>query len=175
MTRAIPLTAHATWWPSTLFQTTTLELRRADERLLVDPGVSLWEIEEVVAAPGGGRVAEILLTHADWDHVTGIPALPDARVWASQPAAERITSGSAATAVARETAEFYIEYADLARLRVDQVVDTPAELSMGDWPVVCTAGHGGCASTRWSIPRQSSRWATGRWSAPPGTGIPATG
>jgi hypothetical protein len=45
MPRAVPLTGTATWWPSTLYQTTTLELRRAGERLLIDPGVSPWEIE----------------------------------------------------------------------------------------------------------------------------------
>ncbi len=141
MTRAIPLTSGANWWPSTLFQTTTLELRRDGHRLLVDPGVSTWEIEDVVAS-NADPVSEILLTHADWDHVTGIPALPDARVWASRTAAERISSGDARASVEKETAEFYIDYADLDRLRVDQVVDTPAELTMGVWTVSCVAGNG---------------------------------
>ena len=55
MPRAIPLTGTATWWPSTLYQTTTLELRRAGERLLIDPGVSPWEIAEVLAGDGDAR------------------------------------------------------------------------------------------------------------------------
>ena len=141
MTRSMPLTENATWWPSTLFQTTTLELRRDSQRLLVDPGISLWEIEEIVAG-AGGPVSEVLLTHADWDHVMGVGVLPEARITGSKGTAERIESGQARTSIESQAPEFYIEYAQLDRLRVDQVVDPPAEVSLGAWSVVCRPGKG---------------------------------
>src|SRR4051794_9577151 len=124
MTRSTPLTDSAMWWRSTLYQTTTLELRRDGERLLVDPGISMWEIDEIVGAHPE-PVGEVLLTHADWDHVTGVGVLPDARVTASRGTLERIESGDAAESVVREGAEFYIEVDALDGLRVDQVLDLP--------------------------------------------------
>ena len=141
MPRAIPLTGTATWWPSTLYQTTTLELRRAGERLLVDPGISPWEIEEVVGA-SAMPVTQVLVTHSDWDHVMALGVLPDAHVTASSAAAERIRSGVAREEIERETAEFLIGYRSLERLHVDQEVDPPAEVRMGPWLGVCRAGPG---------------------------------
>lgn len=141
MPRAVPLTGTATWWPSTLYQTTTLELRRAGERLLVDPGISPWEIEEVVAA-STMPVAQVLVTHADWDHVMALGALPDAQVTASRAAAERIRSGAARESIERETAEFLIPYRSVERLHVEQPVDPPAEVRMGSWRGVCRAAPG---------------------------------
>ena len=77
MPRAVPLTPTATWWPSTLYQTTTLELRRGADRLLVDPGISPWEIDEVVSSTAD-PVTQVLVTHADWDHVMALGVLADA-------------------------------------------------------------------------------------------------
>jgi len=141
MPRAIPLTGTATWWPSTLYQTTTLELRRAGERLLVDPGISPWEIEEVVGA-SAMPVTQVLVTHSDWDHVMALGLLPDVHVTASSAAAERVRSGVARQEIERETAEFLISYRSLERLHVDQEVDPPAEVRMGPWLGVCRAGPG---------------------------------
>ncbi len=141
MTRSMPLTENATWWPSTLFQTTTLELRRNGKRLLVDPGISLWEIDEVVAARGG-PVTEVLTTHADWDHVMAIGLLPEATITASRAAQERITSGEARESVEKEAAEFNIDHSGMELLRVDRVIDAPAELTMGEWPAVFRPGPG---------------------------------
>jgi glyoxylase-like metal-dependent hydrolase (beta-lactamase superfamily II) len=141
MPRAIPLTGTATWWPSTLYQTTTLELRRAGERLLVDPGISPWEIEEVVGA-SAMPVTQVLVTHSDWDHVMALGLLSDVHVTASSGAAERIRSGVARQEIERETAEFLITHRSIDRLHVDQVVDPPAEVRMGPWLGVCRAGPG---------------------------------
>jgi hydroxyacylglutathione hydrolase len=141
MPRAVPLTGTATWWPSTLYQTTTLELRRAGERLLVDPGISPWEVEEVVSA-STMPVTQVLVTHADWDHVMGLGMLPDAQVTASRASAERIRSGAARAEIAREAAEFLIPLRSLERLHVEQEVDAPAEVRMGSWRGVCRGAPG---------------------------------
>ncbi|HVI38153.1 MAG TPA: MBL fold metallo-hydrolase, partial [Gaiellales bacterium] len=70
MSRALDLTPTARWWPSVLWQTTTLTLDGDGDgaRLLVDPGIATWETREA-AADGA---THILITHADWDHVMGI-------------------------------------------------------------------------------------------------------
>jgi glyoxylase-like metal-dependent hydrolase (beta-lactamase superfamily II) len=141
MPRALPLTGTATWWPSTLFQTTTLELRRAGERLLVDPGISPWEIEEVVAA-SSMPVTQVLVTHADWDHVMALGVLPDVHVTCSRAAAERIRSGSARAEIEQEAAEVLLPYRAIDRLHVEQEVDPPADVRLGPWLGVCRGGAG---------------------------------
>lgn len=141
MPRATPLTGHAIWWPSTLYQTTTLELRRDGQRLLIDPGISPWEIDEVVSAHSD-PVGRILITHADWDHVLGIPALPSARVIASTGAAARVTSGAVRSDVQKEAREAYVTYGDLDLLRIDHAVEPPSEADLGPWHAVFRAGRG---------------------------------
>ena len=141
MPRAIPLTGTATWWPSTLYQTTTLELRRAGERLLIDPGISPWEVEEVVAA-SAMPVTQVLVTHADWDHVMGLGLLPDAQVTASRLAAERIRSGAARAEMELEAAELLVPHRALEKLHVEQEVHPPADVRMGPWRGVCRPAPG---------------------------------
>jgi len=139
--RAVPLTPTATWWPSTLYQTTTLELRRGNDRLLVDPGISPWEIDEVVSA-SDDAVTQILITHADWDHVMALGVLPDAQVTASTGAAERIRSGEARASIEKESVEAYVPFVALDGLHCEQEVEPPADVTLGPWSAVCRAGRG---------------------------------
>jgi glyoxylase-like metal-dependent hydrolase (beta-lactamase superfamily II) len=141
MPRATPLTEHAIWWPSTLYQTTTLELRRDGKRMLIDPGISPWEIEEVVESHAD-PVGHVLLTHADWDHILGVPHLPDATVVASTGAAVRIESGDARSGAESSAREAYVTHGDLGALRVDQPVDAPCEMDIGPWHVLFRSGNG---------------------------------
>jgi glyoxylase-like metal-dependent hydrolase (beta-lactamase superfamily II) len=141
MARALALNEHAVWWPSTLYQTTTLDLRGAGTRVLVDPGISPWEIEEVVAGHAD-PVGDVLVTHADWDHVMALPALPDARVTASAAAAERIDSGEAQRSVEEQTREVGVSYGPLELLRVDDPVEAPAERTIGGWQMIFRPGPG---------------------------------
>ena len=141
MPRAIPLTGTASWWPSTLYQTTTLELRRAGERLLIDPGISPWEIEELVTA-STMPVTQVLITHADWDHVMALGILSDVHVTASSAAAERIRSGRARMEIEREAGQLLVPYRSLERLHVDQTVDPPADVRLGSWRAVCRPALG---------------------------------
>jgi hydroxyacylglutathione hydrolase len=139
--RAVPLTPTATWWPSTLYQTTTLELRRGGERLLVDPGISPWEIDEVVSATAD-PVTQVLVTHADWDHVMALGVLSDANVTASARAAERIRSGEARASIEKESVEAYVPAVALDALHCEQEVDPPGDVALGPWSAVCRAGRG---------------------------------
>jgi glyoxylase-like metal-dependent hydrolase (beta-lactamase superfamily II) len=54
----------------------------AHSGLLVDPGVLPAEVDALAAfmERRGGRARRILLTHSDWDHVSGASRFPDAHV-----------------------------------------------------------------------------------------------
>lgn len=120
-----------------LWQTTTLELHRDGERLLIDPGIAPWEVEEAA----GDGVGHVLLTHGDWDHVMGVGLLPDAQVVSSEQTARRIASGEAEQSVRKESAVFCLQLEGLERLRVDRTV-APGELTIGRWQAVVHAAPG---------------------------------
>ena len=138
--RPLELSPTLRWWPSTLWQTTTLEVERDGARLMVDPGIAPWEVRSAAA---GRAVDHVLITHADWDHVLGIPLLPEATVHAGQAAAERISSGEAWESVVRQSAPFCIPLDGLAPLRVDDVLVPPCDTTFGPWTasIVATPGH----------------------------------
>jgi len=139
VSRALELTKTATWWPSVLWQTTTLTVARGDERLLVDPGIAPWEVRE--AAEDGAT--QVLITHADWDHVMGIGLLPDATVHATSTAAERIRSGEALADVERFSRQFAVPLEGLDGLRVEELlVPAPDTASIGPWQAVCHLAPG---------------------------------
>jgi len=138
MSRAVQLSPTATWWPSVLWRTTTLEVVRDGERLLVDPGIAPWEVRE--AASGG--VAQILLTHADWDHVMGIGLLPGACVHGSRGAAERIRSGEARNSVETESRPYALPLEGLDGIRVDELLPESGETTIGSFAATCHPAPG---------------------------------
>jgi hydroxyacylglutathione hydrolase len=153
MPRARSISPSVTWWPSVLWQTTTLEVVRDGERLLVDPGIAPWEVEE--AARDGA--AHVLITHADWDHVMGIGLLPDATVWAGAAAAQRIRSGEAKASVESQAAVYGVPLEGLERLRVDHLLPAEGErFQLGPWSAEChsTTGHTPDGVTTW-LPDES--------------------
>jgi glyoxylase-like metal-dependent hydrolase (beta-lactamase superfamily II) len=66
----------------------------------------------------------LLVTHADYDHVCGIPYFPDAEVAAGAGTAAKVRDGSAAAGLASGGAEWGVEWP--SELRVDR------ELAAGD-------------------------------------------
>jgi len=107
---------------ASLWQTNALHARSGDEVLLVDPCLEPAEIEAqaALARSANGRV-HVLITHADYDHVCGIGALPEATVVAGSATAARIESGDAAAALKAAGREW--GYAWSTNLRVDQIVE----------------------------------------------------
>jgi len=57
------------------------------------------------------RLRAILLTHAHWDHVSGIPDLPGTPVWLTAPEKASSNDGGFVTALARNLGDVnYVEY-----------------------------------------------------------------
>jgi glyoxylase-like metal-dependent hydrolase (beta-lactamase superfamily II) len=80
---------------SALWETTSLLLVGGRETVLIDPGISTDEVERLAtrAAELDSRITHVLATHADWDHVCGIAAFPDAEATMAERTAERVASG----------------------------------------------------------------------------------
>src|SRR5690242_17085082 len=77
---------------SPLWETNSVLSVAGGEVLLCDPAFFVAEIERIrdhTAQLGGGR-ARIVITHADFDHVCGIPWFPDAEVLAGGETATKI-------------------------------------------------------------------------------------
>jgi hydroxyacylglutathione hydrolase len=98
---------HVERFESALWQTTSLLLVSQGEAVVVDPCISSDEVQLIAARADelGARVTHVLVTHADWDHICGIAAFPDALAAMSPGAAGRIRSGAAAPRLASAAAE----------------------------------------------------------------------
>ena len=80
---------------SSLWQTSSLLLVADAEAVVIDPCISTDEVARIAgrAATLGARVTHVLVTHADWDHVCGIAAFPDAVATMGSRTAEIVAGG----------------------------------------------------------------------------------
>lgn len=127
-------------------------LRADGEAVVVDPGVGADEVAALRdrASRGGARVTAVLATHADWDHVAGIAAFPEAVACMAPAAAERVRDGAARELdEAAERHGFTVE----GPPRVDRVLSADDPERVGPFTVraVPLPGHTSC-STAFEIP-----------------------
>ena len=96
---------------SALWQTASLLLVADGEAVAVDPCISSAEVALIAerARALGARVTHVLATHADWDHVCGIAAFPDAVAAMGEPTAELVASGAAGARVVERAAKYGID------------------------------------------------------------------
>jgi glyoxylase-like metal-dependent hydrolase (beta-lactamase superfamily II) len=127
---------------SALWRTSSLLLASGGEAVLVDPGVSSEEVDRIAARAVelGVRVTHVLATHADWDHVCGFAAFPDAVAVASEATAARIAERPAGTPVADRAAALALEIA--GEPRVDRTFEPGATLDLGPFRVETMALRG---------------------------------
>lgn len=79
---------------SRAWQTTCTFVRSDDEAFVIDSPVYPDELEALsaIADQAGFPVSGLLTTHADWDHLLGRLAFPDASLGAGESTAERLSS-----------------------------------------------------------------------------------
>jgi glyoxylase-like metal-dependent hydrolase (beta-lactamase superfamily II) len=118
-----------TRFESALWQTSSLLLSREDRAVLVDPAVSAIEVAGIAARTRelGVGVTHVLVTHADWDHVCGIAAFPDAAATMSEATATRLLSRAGETAERAAASGVEIP----GEPRVDQTFSAGAALQAG--------------------------------------------
>ena len=128
---------------SGLWETASLLLCANGEAVLVDPGVSADEVEHIAARADelGVRVTEVLVTHADWDHLCGIAAFPAAAATMSESTAARLLSRTAEAPMAERAAASGIEIA--GEPRIDRTFPAGIAIQAGPFLVETLAlpGH----------------------------------
>lgn len=128
---------------SALWETTSLLLVAGREAVLVDPGISTDEVERLAtrAAELGSRVTHVLATHADWDHVCGIAAFPEAEATMSQRTAELVASGEPAALIEQRAQQHGLRIK--GQPRVDRVVAPGNARQVGPFLVetIALPGH----------------------------------
>jgi glyoxylase-like metal-dependent hydrolase (beta-lactamase superfamily II) len=109
---------HVERFESALWRTTSLLFVSGDEAIAVDPCVSGEEVRQIAAraAELGARVTHVLATHADWDHVCGIAAFPDAVAMMSEGTAEHVRAVDAGERIAKQAAQYRVAVAGAPRV-----------------------------------------------------------
>jgi glyoxylase-like metal-dependent hydrolase (beta-lactamase superfamily II) len=102
---------------SALWATTSLLLVSGAEGIAVDPCITTEEVQQIAAraAEMDSRVAHVLATHADWDHVCGIAAFPDAIAAMSEATADRVRRVDAGDRIAHQAARYGLVVAGAPR------------------------------------------------------------
>lgn len=120
---------------SELWQTSSLLLAKDGEAVLVDPCISTQEVARIAARADelGVRVVALLATHADWDHVCGIAAFPDAEAAMGEASAARVESGDPWRRIEEAAAEHGLELPGPPR--VDRRLEVGGEHRVGPFTV----------------------------------------
>jgi glyoxylase-like metal-dependent hydrolase (beta-lactamase superfamily II) len=128
---------------SALWQTASLLLVSGDAAVAIDPCIGSGEVARVAARARelGARVTHVLATHADWDHVCGIAAFPDAVAAMGERTAQIVASGEPAAQIAQRAAEYGVEVPGPPR--VDLALVPGAAHRIGPFTVetLALAGH----------------------------------
>jgi glyoxylase-like metal-dependent hydrolase (beta-lactamase superfamily II) len=132
---------HFERFESALWQTTSLLLVAGDEAVVLDPCISTDEVARIGAraAALGARVTHLLVTHADWDHVCGIAAFPDA-VATMGAGTAAVVAGGRAERLAEAAAAYELTLA--GEPRVDRALETGVAHQVGPFIVETAALRG---------------------------------
>jgi glyoxylase-like metal-dependent hydrolase (beta-lactamase superfamily II) len=126
-----------------LWQTNATLLEARGDVVLVDPAQFPDELAVLRAAVDRLHPERLwlLITHADFDHVQGIPIFPDGTVVAEALTAERLVDGRAAEGLRGAGRDFGADWDD--SLRADRVIgfDAPERLGELELVAIDAAGH----------------------------------
>jgi glyoxylase-like metal-dependent hydrolase (beta-lactamase superfamily II) len=120
---------------SRVWQTTCTAVRAGDEGFLID---SVVYPDELAAVPGvleqaAFPISGLLATHADWDHLLGRLAFPEASLGCGETTAQRITGelGAPQRALRAFDEEHYVDGRTPLALAAVQSLPVPGLLSVG--------------------------------------------
>jgi glyoxylase-like metal-dependent hydrolase (beta-lactamase superfamily II) len=120
---------------SAFWQTSCTLVRHGDEGFVVDSPVLPDELDALpsVAEQAGFPVSGLLATHADWDHLLGRLAFPEAGLGLGEPSFERLNGepGGAQRALREFDEEHYIDGRRPLGLGGGQSLPVPGRLSLG--------------------------------------------
>ncbi len=134
--RAVGLHADVVVVTSRAYQTTCTLVRSGAEAFCIDSPVFPDELEilPAIADQSGFPVVGLLATHADWDHLLGRYAFPDAPLGVGEPTAQRLHDEPGAAQ--RELREFddenYVDRPGPRGLPAPQPLPVPGRCSIGD-------------------------------------------
>jgi hydroxyacylglutathione hydrolase len=133
---------HFERFESALWQTSSLLLVADGEAVVVDPCISADEVARIArrAAALGARVTHLLVTHADWDHVCGIAAFPEAVAAMGAATATLVSGGEPHEEIRARAAERRLAIA--GEPRVDRVLDVGTAHQVGPFVVETLALRG---------------------------------
>lgn len=120
---------------SGFWQTTCTLVRSGEEGFVIDSPVLPDELDALpsLAEQAGFPVSGLLATHADWDHLLGRLAFPEAGLGLGEPSAQRLAAepGAAQRALREFDEAHYVEGRRPLGLGGGQVLPVPGRLSVG--------------------------------------------
>ena len=133
--RALSVHADLIVFISRFWQTTCTAVRAGDEGFLIDSPVYPDELEALpgVLEQAGFPVSGLLATHADWDHLLGRIAFPDASLGCGESTARRLAAepGAAQRELREFDEEHYVDDRPPLSLGGVQALPVPGRLSLG--------------------------------------------
>jgi glyoxylase-like metal-dependent hydrolase (beta-lactamase superfamily II) len=134
--RAVGLHADVIVATSRVYQTTCTLVRSGGEAFCIDSPVLPDELEILPAMAGqaGFTVVGLLATHADWDHLLGRYAFPEAPLGCSDTTAARLVNepGAAQRELRDFDERFYVERPRPLSLPSAQRLPVPGKVEVGD-------------------------------------------
>jgi glyoxylase-like metal-dependent hydrolase (beta-lactamase superfamily II) len=119
-----------------IWKTTCTAVRAGDEAFLIDSPILPEELEALprVLEQAGFPVAGLLVTHADWDHLLGRYAFPEASIGCGETTAARLAAepGTAQRELRDFDEEYLIERSRPLSLSGVQALPVPGHCALGD-------------------------------------------
>jgi glyoxylase-like metal-dependent hydrolase (beta-lactamase superfamily II) len=133
--RVLALNSDVIVFVSAIWQTTCTAVRAGDEGFLIDSPVYPDELDAVpnVLSQAGFPVSGLLATHADWDHLLGRLAFPEASLGVGEPSAARLMAepGDAQRDLRAFDDEHFVERGHELALAGIQQLPVPGKLALG--------------------------------------------
>ena len=134
--RAVGLHADVVVATSRVYQTTCTLVRSGGEAFCIDSPILPDELEilPALAEQSGFSVVGLLATHADWDHLLGRYAFPEAPLGCAETTAGRLINepGAAQRAMREFDEEHYVERPRPLSLPGAQRLPVPGKVEVGD-------------------------------------------